>query len=86
MTKRKKNLDCTTGKGWVGRWRDGSVGWVMPEHLKGYSYGSADAPHTRRYIEADDKFYLCKITVHVLKDKKGRPITRSARTLRCQRD
>ena len=68
------------GFGWVGRWNDGSIGWVLPDHLACHS-GETEAPFRRCCVSPDTRLVRCRITIEVLKDKKGRPITRRAKTV-----
>lgn len=78
---KKVKKDKTISKGWIGRWNDGSIGWCSPEHLSGHTRW-ADKPAERYYVSNKDWFYMCKITVEVLKNKKGNYIKRSAKALK----
>lgn len=60
----------TVGYGWVGRWRDGRLGWVLPDHLG----CGTNQPYDRDYLRPDDKLVLCKITVEVVSRSDGRCI------------
>lgn len=78
--RKSKSMTKTTGRGWVGRWRDGGIGWVMPAHLTGRGI---DRPSTDlRYVSDEDTFILCEITVKMVKNKNGKPITRKMQSFR----
>jgi len=53
---------------------------VLPDHLACHS-GETEAPYKRSFVSPDTRLVRCRITVEVLKDKKGRPITRRAKTV-----
>lgn len=81
--KSRKNKNKTIGFGYVGQWIDGTLGWSMPEFVSGSGKGTktdrkyADKPRNEgRPWAADEPHYLCKITVELIKDKRGRPIVR----------
>lgn len=78
--KRKRNHDISVGRGWVGRFIDGDIGWNTPNHCTGFAT-ITDSSMDRSGLGPDDTLYLCRITVEVLKDKRGRYITRRARTV-----
>ena len=67
------------GYGWVGLWGDEDLGWVLPDHLSGYTR-ETDAPRPRNYISDKDRLVLCRITVEAVLDSRGRRITRRAKT------
>lgn len=75
--RKKKSRTRTVGYGYVGRWMDGTLGWAMPEHLDSYGRRHTNKPDrkVKRYMR-DEPVYLCKITVQVVKDKRGREIIR----------
>lgn len=57
----------TVGYGYVGSWRDGSVGWFLPTHLGGTKNQSEPPAHAAgEHSRDDDYFTLCRITVEVL--------------------
>lgn len=62
----------TIGYGWTGRWVDGSPGWFMPRFVHG---GSVEPAIVDSYC-AGETCYLVRVTVEVVKDKRGRLITR----------
>jgi hypothetical protein len=72
---KKLVLKPVKGKGFVGLWNTGELGWGMPNHIqkKGIS-----TPHieNRPYLKGH-KFYLCEITIKPLKSKNGRYITKN---------
>ncbi len=85
MTRRNASPDKTVGFGWVGRWYGGDIGWNLPNHLTGHREETA-APHSR-VVLLDDRFVKCRITIEVVKDSLGRPITRRASTIgACKKD
>jgi len=67
----------TIGKGWVGRWRDNTLGWFLPTHCSGWSNWSN--PPNESHILKGEKVYLCKITVEQIFKKNGRAITRNVK-------
>ncbi len=77
---RNASADKAVGFGWVGRWSDGTIGWILPDHLLCYPKGT-EAPDHRPYVDPDKRLVRCRITVEVLKDRCGRPITRRACTV-----
>jgi hypothetical protein len=70
----KRSKTKTIGQGWVGRWRDGTLGWFLPNHCSGYKNG-ADRWNDDPIIK-DEKVYLCSITIKQKFKKNGSPITR----------
>lgn len=67
-----KNKNKYIGYGWVGRWKDGKIGWNLPEYLE-------DKPEELTYYDGvpkykpwlvNQKFWKCKITIEVLPIKK----------------
>ncbi|MHA1573257.1 MAG: hypothetical protein ACTSX8_04625 [Alphaproteobacteria bacterium] len=77
---RNASLDKTVGFGWVGRWDDGTIGWILPAVLTGH-VGNINTPPHNSYAGPDVRLVKCRITIEVIKDKRGRPITRKASTL-----
>jgi hypothetical protein len=76
---RTASKDKTTGYGFVGRWRDGTLGWILPDYLSGYSRGSYTEPPSPRFHKSArpiDRAVLCRITIEVVKDSRGRSIVR----------
>ena len=70
----RRAKDRTTGRGFVGRWIDGSLGWTLPRHLSGLSRGNE--PPAQHEWSNHRPHYLCRITVELIQDKRGRPIVR----------
>lgn len=66
-----KNKDKVMILGWSGRWKDGSIGWFMPKHASGY-----DEPPITNINSQGKPCYRVRVTVEVLRDKKGREIVR----------
>lgn len=64
----------TVGYGYVGRWGDGTVGWAMPRHLSG-STRFAEPPVQQDWTRGETAV-LCRVTVEVVRDKRGREIRR----------
>lgn len=62
------------GKGYVGRWKDGTLGWFMPKCLTGFKR-DREKPAAHDYNRGE-KSYLCEISVKQVFDKRGRPIVR----------
>ena len=72
-----KTPKSTKGKGWVGQWCDGTIGWFSPEFV--HNKSQADVA-TRADLYADgERFFLCEIFIQPLKNSKGRPITKFIR-------
>lgn len=77
----KKNKDVQVGYGYVGRWNDGSIGWFLPNHCSG---GRRNCDGISQFalengIAKGETFALCRITVEVVHDKRGREIRRVVR-------
>jgi hypothetical protein len=70
----KSGKEKSVGYGYVGVWNTGDLGWVLPEHLTCNSF-SREFPD-KDFIYPEDDLFLCKITVELVKDRKGRPIIR----------
>lgn len=62
----------TMGHGWVARWPDGTLGWLMPTHL---GQGN-NTPERQDWWPDQVDLVLCKITVEVVRRKDGRVIGR----------
>jgi len=71
--KGKSTKTKTVGYGYVGTWRDGTIGWSMPKFVEAYPMSIHSSNHE---FSKDSPHYLCKITIELVKDKKGRKITR----------
>jgi len=74
-----RTADKAVGFGWVGRWADGTIGWRVPEHVTGFQ--EVERPRATRFMRPTKKLTRCRITVEVLPDKRGRPVTRTAKVL-----
>ena len=82
MKKRRKTTLPTTTRGYVGLWRDGSVGWFMCEFVS----ANARMPSGRLRYPAEpprrdpnasgETAVLCEITVRPVRRKDGRLVTR----------
>ncbi len=80
----KKSKNKMVAYGYVGRWNDGTLGWMCPEFIG----GGCDRGKSLRYRERcknvgreqlkkeKGRFVLCKITLQALM-KNGKPVTRS---------
>jgi hypothetical protein len=78
---KKLNIKRTVGYGYVGKWRDETLGFFLPDQLAGHArhIGIEPVPHDRSWVYPEDVGYLCKITVEQVFAKNGRPITRRKR-------
>jgi hypothetical protein len=70
--------DKISSRAWVGCWGDGNPGWGMPGHIDDWNE-TLRTQAKRDYVCDGDVFYRCKVTVELLKDKRGRYITKKAR-------
>ena len=66
--------------GYTGLWNEGSIGWFGFDHLqKGTKSRKYAARPNKQWnlnaSENEDRAYLCRVTIEVLKDKRGRFIT-----------
>lgn len=77
--KLKEKSNKVKAYGFVGAWRDGTLGWLMPEHIYGWgekvSRKFPDRP-AKTFLNEPQRLVLCEITVKVVKNKKGKPIVR----------
>lgn len=79
MSAKNRSERKTVGYGYVGRWRDGTLGWMLPAHLGGYARPAEPPSDLFQQIALPkDRVVLCRITVEVIKDSLGREITRKA--------
>jgi hypothetical protein len=77
MTKKVQLPKTNKGKGYVGTWRHGKIGWWMPEFVSGPPYiEKPNAEAVSKGFLKGERVFLCEIIVKPLKDKKGRPITK----------
>jgi hypothetical protein len=79
---KKINKNKTVSYGYVGRWHDGSLGWVMPKFLSdnyGPKHPAVPRLQDNPFVSAFEDvplFEKCKITIEVVKNKKGKAIRR----------
>lgn len=70
----------SVGYGYVGQWIDGRIGWFLPRHHLGRGKRCVQPPNSEAHVyingNSKERFFLCKITVKPVFDKKGRPITK----------
>jgi hypothetical protein len=83
MSRRRKDAKATPSKtvgyGYVGRWDDGTLGWCTPAHVQGTpGYNEPVSELGKQNAAPDQRFYLCRITVEMVTDSRGRKITRRA--------
>lgn len=65
------------GYGYVGIFRNNTLGWFMPEHLsEDKKYPGCNYRIKELGIDIDLRFFLCEIILKPIKDKLGRPITK----------
>jgi hypothetical protein len=61
--------------GWTGRWSDGQIGWCVPQfvynNIREVAYPCPHMPDLKGV-----KLVKCRITVEVVKDKRGRETRR----------
>lgn len=74
----KHNKMTTTA--WTGLWTDGQLGWRFSPYLYPGGHAPArsviDGDHFPFQSNADDRFFKVRVTVEVLRDTRGRPISR----------
>lgn len=61
---------------WVGKWKDGTLGWGLSPFLDSKYVTPGRAPFP---LAKGEKCYKVKVTVEIVKDKNGRPIVRRFR-------
>ncbi len=68
---------------YVGKWRDGTLGWVVPNYL--HSQNTEKYPRKpdlrTHFVPDDNKFFLAKITIEPVKQSK-RKLVRTAKDIR----
>lgn len=74
---KKKNKNKIVGYGWSGRWIDGQIGWFISPHVDGYFH--AIFPPASNDNCKGEPCYKVKITVEVVKDRRGKEIIRKFR-------
>lgn len=67
------------GKGWVGIWMDGTLGWGLPKFLSNRNRDAEWPAKAGRAVGKNDRVVLCEITVKPIKDKNGKFIYRKDR-------
>lgn len=77
MSRRNKaaSPDRSVGYGYVGRWNDGRIGWFLPCFTSHPRRSPAESSMPADY---PDPVFLCRVTVEVVRDSRGRAITRRA--------
>ena len=80
MSKKIRKPKAVSGRGYVGLWRNGELGWCVAEFISN-RYRVADGPSERfdQNAPSKDRAYLCEITIRPVLTKDGRPITRKPR-------
>lgn len=73
-------ISKTVGYGWVGRWRDDTLGWFLPSHLG----CGVNEPQTTDWNNGE-KAVLCKINVEQVFGSDGREIVRTVPTTTSER-
>ena len=69
--------EVTVGYGWVARWEDGTLGYLLPNHLG----SGTNTPAAEDWVPPNEEMVLCKITVEVQPRKDGRLTTRKLSSL-----
>lgn len=70
----------TVGFGYVGRWKNGDVGWFMPRMVGGRHDNEPPNDDASKFVGDDgETFVLCRITVEQVFASNGRAITRRVR-------
>jgi hypothetical protein len=73
-TKKIQVPKANKGKGYVGVWRNGKIGWFLPMFIQGPNR-SAEMPNSNSSLNGE-RVYLCEITIKPILDKNGRPKTK----------
>lgn len=71
--KPKKNYDKVEAVAFVGRYNDGSIGHGLPYAVSEYFAGT---PEASQWDRSAKKVYRCKITIEILKNKRGEYVTK----------
>ena len=74
MSKRIEIPKPAMGYGYVGAWKDGDIGWGLPNAL----HDRRSGPREDFWGHKNVRTFLCKITIEPVTDVDGRPITRIA--------
>ncbi len=81
--KAQVNEDKIVGYGYVGRWGwdgkgkgNGPIGWSLPECVGGGISARVELAERERYWTAGILHHFCRITIEVVRDKRGRTINR----------
>jgi hypothetical protein len=72
----KRTCTKTVGYGYVGMWIDGTPGWFLPTFLSGGDrYTEPPNTEASKYVRPEgDYFVKCRITIQVIKGKRGIPV------------
>ena len=73
MSSKIKKPNNISGKAWSGVWRDNYLGWRLSEYI--HLFGNSPNTGLKGFSEPQT-VYRVKVTVELITDKKGRPITR----------
>ena len=81
MSRKIKVPSMNKGFGWVGQWSDGGIGWNCPKFVTYFSnsepaLGFVKHPYDKK---GHSRYFLCRIIIEPVVDKKGRPITRKGK-------
>ena len=73
--------DTAEGYIYVGRWRDGALGWNLSPHMIPKVRSDKEARRYVRRTDADrnpsaahEPHYLCRVKLELVRDSLGRPI------------
>lgn len=78
MKRRKRSRDIVSNLAWSGRFNDGAIGWRVPRYVTGFPATLDESVDgLPEHIFGDRKFYRVRVTVEVVRDSLGRPITRT---------
>ena len=72
----KPKRDKIKSLAWTGLWKDGSPGWYTSEFL-GQPKARTGAHPNYSLKGSLETVYRCEVTVRLLKDKRGRYITKT---------
>lgn len=78
MKRRKRSRDIVSNLAWSGRFSSGLIGWRLPRYVTGFPAGLDESVDgLPEYLRDGQKFYRVRVTVEVVRDSLGRPITRT---------
>ena len=66
MSDKPKKIKKTVAKAYVGLWRDGSLGWYVPDFISSDRYPCAVSSDTPGYA-VGEWGYLCEVTIKPIK-------------------